>query len=92
MPLSAGSIVSTCARKATKINVANAQDNKLFSPVFDQIADYRTKSILCVPMLNRNRDVIGVFQAINKKTCHSPSLKKDEEWLLSIYYSGCWLD
>lgn len=77
--LSAASIVSECARKATNINIADAYSDKRFTAVFDQMTGYHTKSILCVPMLNRNRDVIGVFQALNKGS-GSFSLK-DEEWL-----------
>jgi HD-GYP domain-containing protein (c-di-GMP phosphodiesterase class II) len=80
--LSAASIVSECARKATNINIADAYNDQRFTPVFDQITGYRTKSILCVPMLNRNRDVIGVFQALNKK--RGPFTQKDEEWLLAF--------
>lgn len=80
--LSAASIVSECARKAANINITEAYSDKRFTPVFDQMTGYRTKSILCVPMLNRNRDVIGVFQALNKSKGHF--LEKDEEWLLAF--------
>ena len=80
--LSAASIVSECARKAVNINIAEAYSDKRFTPVFDQMTGYRTKSILCVPMLNRNRDVIGVFQALNKSK--GPFSEKDEEWLLAF--------
>ena len=80
--LSAASIVSECARKAKNINIPDAYNDRRFTPVFDQMTGYRTKSILCVPMLNRNRDVIGVFQALNKT--RGPFTSKDEEWLLAF--------
>ncbi len=41
---------------------------------FDQRADYRTKSMLVVPMKNQKDEVIGVLQLINKKTAWSARL------------------
>ncbi len=80
--LSAPSIVSECARTARNINIANAYKDKRFTPAFDQTTGYRTKSVLCTPMLNRHREVIGVFQALNKSTGTFTS--EDEEWLLAL--------
>ncbi len=37
------------------------------SRAFDEKSGYRTKSVLVVPMLDHNKEVIGVVQLINKK-------------------------
>jgi len=80
--LSAASVVSQCARTAKQINIADAYKNKHFDPAFDRLTGYRTESILCVPMLNRHADVIGVFQVLNKST--GSFTESDEEWLLAL--------
>ncbi len=82
VPLSAASIVSECARTAKQINIADAYKEKYFDPDFDRATGYHTKSILCVPMLNRHADVIGVFQALNKSS--GAFTVSDEEWLLAL--------
>ncbi|MFO0547924.1 MAG: HD domain-containing phosphohydrolase [Polyangiaceae bacterium] len=38
-----------------------------FDPSFDAKIGYRTRSMLCAPLLSRAGDVIGVIQLINKK-------------------------
>ena len=80
--LSANSIVSECARSQRQINIIDAYKEKYFDPTIDKLTAYRTQSILCVPMLNRLGEVIGVFQALNK--CNGSFTKNDEEWLLAL--------
>jgi HD-GYP domain-containing protein (c-di-GMP phosphodiesterase class II) len=38
-----------------------------FDPTFDQKSSYRTKSILVVPLVTRNGELLGVLQLINAK-------------------------
>jgi HD-GYP domain-containing protein (c-di-GMP phosphodiesterase class II) len=38
-----------------------------FDSQFDRISDYKTKSVLTVPITNQRRDVLGVMQVINHK-------------------------
>jgi response regulator RpfG family c-di-GMP phosphodiesterase len=73
------SIVSECARTAQIINIADAYTDKRFDPEIDRQTGYRTKSVLCVPMRNRNGQVIGVFQALNK--IGRTFTHDDEDWL-----------
>ncbi|PWT96391.1 MAG: hypothetical protein C5B53_09805 [Candidatus Melainabacteria bacterium] len=73
------SIVSDCARSGQIINIEDAYADKRFDPEVDRQTGYRTKSVLCVPMRNRNGQVIGVFQALNKvNRCFTHD---DEDWL-----------
>lgn len=47
--------------------VVDAYNDFRFNPKVDQITGYTTKSILTVPLLNHNDEVLGVFQALNKE-------------------------
>ena len=38
-----------------------------FNPAFDQKTNYRTRSILCVPLKTRENEIVGVLQLINAK-------------------------
>ncbi len=69
-----------------------------FNKSFDDFIKYRTKSMLVVPMLNQDKQTIGVIQLINKKRDKDvalaseeivasqviPFTKKDEELTLSF--------
>jgi len=79
IPVSGTSIVSECARTAKIINITDAYADPRFDKQVDKNTGYHTKSVLCVPMLNRSGEVIGVFQALNKKG--NPFTNEDEDWL-----------
>jgi len=49
-----------------------------FNSSFDETANYRTRSVLTVPMKNHNREVIGVLQFINRKTSQDIKLNSPE--------------
>lgn len=48
--------------------VVDAYNDFRFNPEVDQTTGYTTKSILTVPLLNHNDEVLGVFQALNKES------------------------
>ncbi len=64
------------------VNVKNAYEDPRFNPEFDQCTKYKTKSILCVPLVNRHGQIIGVTESINKKT--GQFTFEDEEFLKAI--------
>ena len=76
------SIVSASAKSGKVCNIANAYDDARFDPEDDRSSGYLTRNVLCVPMHDRNGDVIGVFEARNKLT--GPFTGEDEEWLQSL--------
>jgi HD-GYP domain-containing protein (c-di-GMP phosphodiesterase class II) len=60
-----------------------------FNPQVDRQTGYRTESILVIPIRNNDGNVMGAFQAINKRTPNGKFLPKDLEYLsLVAYYSG----
>lgn len=47
-------------------NTKNAYAEPLFNQIVDQKSGYRTSSILSVPLINHENEIVGVIQAINK--------------------------
>ncbi len=45
-----------------------------FNSSFDEQHGYRTRSMLCVPMRNHDRDIVGAIQLINAKRHHDTKL------------------
>ncbi|HEY9680172.1 MAG TPA: HD domain-containing phosphohydrolase [Oculatellaceae cyanobacterium] len=82
IPLSGTSIVSECARTAQFINIPDAYSDPRFDRDVDKQTGYHTKSVLCVPMLNRDNLVIGVFQVLNK--VGGPFTNEDQDWLQGL--------
>ncbi len=51
-------------REAAVIN--NPYEDERFSPSIDYLAGFKTRSLLCVPLISRNK-ILGVVEIINKK-------------------------
>lgn len=50
----------------TTINIPHAYADLRFNPAFDRQTGFFTRSILCVPVFNKDGTVIGVTQVLNK--------------------------
>ena len=61
-------IVSAAARSGENTIINDPYADSRFDKNVDIKTGYKTKSILALPLRNSQREVIGVFQAINKKT------------------------
>jgi len=59
------------ALKKEVVNIPDVYSSELFDftgpKKFDQTSNYRSKSMLVVPMVNRMNDVVGVLQLLNSK-------------------------
>jgi phosphoserine phosphatase RsbU/P len=66
LPLGKG-IAGYVAATGDTINIPEAYHDPRFNPEFDRKTGYRTRSILCAPMRNRDGGIVGVFQLLNKK-------------------------
>lgn len=75
----AGLVAST---KKT-LNLADAYDHPSFDVRFDKLTGYRTRSVLCAPMLNADGEVIGVVQVLNKLT-RDHFTREDHELLVAL--------
>jgi adenylate cyclase len=61
------------------INIPHAYADLRFNPGFDRKTGYFTRSILCVPIVNKQGKVIGVTQVLNKRG--GPFTAEDESRL-----------
>lgn len=67
MRFPAGSgIAGDAFRRVETVRVSDAYLDPRFNPEFDQRTGYRTRSLLCVPIEDREGRCIGVIQALNK--------------------------
>ena len=64
------------------LNIEDAYKDPRFNPSIDQITGYRTKSVICAPVINRKGKIIGITQAVNKK--EGVFDKEDEDLLLAL--------
>lgn len=64
------------------LNIVDAYNDSRFNPEVDKKTGYRTKTILCMPIINNNSEIIGAFQVINK--IDGVFTKNDEDLLVAI--------
>ena len=57
------------------VNIPYAYADLRFNPAFDKKTGYFTRSILCVPVVNKNGKTIGVTQVLQQKAA-APSPKR----------------
>lgn len=62
--------------------VEDAYRSPLFYPSIDSITGYHTRNILSVPLRNWRREIIGVFQVLNKK--EGKFLSEDEQFVEAL--------
>ena len=61
-------IVGACVLTGKLLNVASAYEDPYFNTEIDLLTGYRTESVLCAPIFNREREVVGVLEFLNKRT------------------------
>ena len=83
VPLNGNGVISICARSGETINLPNAYEDPRFSMDVDMVTDFRTHTLLAVPLKNNSGRVLGVFQVANKSD-GNPFDKKDEGILLLL--------
>ncbi|MBL8020382.1 MAG: GAF domain-containing protein [Leptospirales bacterium] len=68
------------------INIKDAYQDPRFNRDFDRKSGFRTRSILCMPIRNTRKKIIGVAQVLNKKE-ESAIFTRDDESLLQAFSS-----
>lgn len=76
VPIGVG-IVGEVASTGQTRNIPDVYDDPLFNKEVDKATGYRTRSMLCVPMLNTRNQVFAVAQLLNKNG-GEPFDKQDE--------------
>jgi sigma-B regulation protein RsbU (phosphoserine phosphatase) len=67
LPLSKG-IAGHVASTGEVVNIRNAYDDVRFNAAVDKRSGYVTRTVLCMPMRNKDGVIIGVFQLLNKRS------------------------
>ncbi|MES2298427.1 MAG: GAF domain-containing protein [Pseudomonadota bacterium] len=78
LPNTAG-IAGAVFTSSKTINIPYAYADLRFNPAFDKKTGYFTRSILCVPIVNKHGKTIGVTQVLNKRG--GPFTMEDESRL-----------
>ncbi len=81
LPIGMG-IAGHVAKTGKTINLKDAWKDKRFFAGFDIRSGYRTRTMLCKALKNRNGKIIGVFQIINK---NNGVFTKDDEHFLDAF-------
>lgn len=90
MPLSADSVAGHVALTGRPLNITDAYsppDGIQFNDNFDRQHGYRTVSMLVLPMLNQQQEVIGILQLINRKRSSRLRLTPDNAVASTQSYS-----
>ncbi len=60
-------IAGTVFKSVQSVNIPHAYADLRFNPAFDKRTGFFTRSILCVPVINKDGKTIGVTQVLNKR-------------------------
>jgi adenylate cyclase len=75
-------IAGAVFKSGKSINIPYAYADLRFNPEFDHKTGYFTRSILCVPVVNKNGKTIGVTQVLNK---HGGAFTDEDESRLRAF-------
>jgi len=88
VPIDHTSIAGYCGAQKTIVNIDDVYGNidkiykgLTFNKLFDQINQYKTKSMLCVPLLDVGNRLVGVISLLNNISSSGGFSKKDESIL-----------
>jgi len=74
-------IAGAVAQTGIILNIPDAYADPRFVPETDRRTGFRTRNVLCTPMLNKFNEAIGVIQVLNKEGNFT---REDEELLLAF--------
>lgn len=78
-------IAGHVAKTRQTLNVPDAYSDPRFNRQFDKDTGFRTRSILCAPVVNVSGDLVGVIQILNK--VGADGFTADDEALLAAFAS-----
>lgn len=82
IPIGQG-IVGQCAEAREPVHIPDAYADGRFNQAVDKASGYRTRNILCVPMIDTRDEVTGVIQALNKSRNRAFDAE-DQEMLMAL--------
>ena len=60
-------IAGTVFQTGETINIEDSYKDPRFNPEIDRLTGFQTRSLLCLPIINRDGDRIGVMQVLNSR-------------------------
>ncbi|MCC7430822.1 GAF domain-containing protein [bacterium] len=84
LPLGTG-IAGQTALTRKSCNIKDVYTHPTFAKYFDEKSNFKTKSMLCVPIISKNDELVGVFQLLNKKSGY---FTDDDVEFLELIASG----
>jgi len=60
-------VAGYAVKYSTLVNIPDAYKDSRFNPAVDKQTGFKTRNILCAPMLNHKNETVGVLQILNKK-------------------------
>lgn len=81
LPVGKG-LAGEVAASGKSLNVADAYQDPRFDAEWDRRTGYRTRSTICMPIMNHHRRILGVIQCLNK--IGGTFTKEDESLLASV--------
>jgi serine phosphatase RsbU (regulator of sigma subunit) len=81
LPTSKG-LAGHVARTGETINLKDAYSDSRFEPEVDRRLGYKTSTVLCLPILNKDNETVGVIQLLNKDS--GPFTSSDEDFLRAL--------
>jgi hypothetical protein len=77
-PASSG-VAGWVASNKKMLNLKNAYHDARFNPDVDKKTGFRTRTILCHPVLSSNNQLLGVIQMVNKKKTNPKKLQDEDK-------------
>ena len=74
-------IVGAVFMKKEKLKIDDAYQDPRFNPEVDKKTNFKTRNLLCFPLIDKEGDTFGAIQAINKRKKH---FNHDDEELMLI--------
>jgi len=75
-------IVGACFESGKKIKVDDAYLDERFNKEIDKLTGYKSKSLLCMPLIDNDGEIFGVIESVNKR---GGVFDKDDEELMEIF-------
>ncbi|ANQ06314.1 Uncharacterized protein PCOAH_00008930 [Plasmodium coatneyi] len=66
------------------INCKDVVNNELYNPAHDEKFNFKTRTILAAPILDRNNEVVGVLMFLNKLRSHGGYFTRNDEKLAEM--------
>lgn len=82
-------IVGFVADKKESVNIPDCYKDSRFNNDIDQKTGYTTRSMLCMPLMDIDGEVIGVAQVINKNGPKGDFFNGDDEKVFAQYLQFC---